>query len=149
MLQFRASVERITDRNISLVLVVLGLLLVTTVSGCSRRSSVCDTTPPDQPIETRQSLDISVNGSVAMPSEITIRNRPVVVDQIVHGSLCDGHWSGTVYIDCDTTVPTWDAEAEPTFFDGCDLTIDEDATIYVAYHNDEAYYKGCSCHYSE
>jgi hypothetical protein len=81
--------------------------------------------------------------------EVRVRNRAVTVDQIVHGPVCDADWSGTVYVDCDITVPEWDREDTPTFFEGCDLNIAEGTVVYVAYHNDEAYYTGCSCHVEE
>lgn len=127
-----------------------GLLVVWLVAlaGCSRQSTVCATDPPNLPVEQRQALSVQ-DGSEQAAIEIRVRNRPVRVDQIVHGSLCDAEWSGTVYVDCDVTVPEWDPEQAPTFFEGCDLTIEDNTVVYVAYHNDEAYYTGCSCHFEE
>jgi hypothetical protein len=40
-------------------------------------------------------------------------------------------------------------EEIPTFFDGCDLSIEESSIVYVADHNNEAFYKGCTYHYSD
>lgn len=119
------------------------------LAGCARQSAVCATDPPNQPIEVRQALEAPPSVAGGIPLEIRLRNRMVRVDQIVHGPLCDAHWSGAVYVDCDVQVPEWDREGEPTFFDGCDLDIEENTIVYVAYHNDEAYYQGCSCHISE
>jgi hypothetical protein len=107
---------------------------------------VCETDPPNQPIEVRQSLDAFGESLQAYPKEIKIRNRLVTVDEIIHGPVCSDNWSGTVYVDCDVQVADW--QDTPNFFDGCDLKIEDGTTVYVAYHNDEAYYQGCSCHYS-
>jgi hypothetical protein len=65
----------------------------------------------------------------------------------VHGSFCDDAWSGTVYVACDIEIPEW--EEAPTFLDDCALSIEEGTVVYVAHHNNEAFYKGCSCHSSE
>jgi hypothetical protein len=81
------------------------------------------------------------------PSQIEIGGRTVTVDQIVGGPLCDGAWSGTVYVTCDVQVLPW--EELPTFLKGCDLDIAPDTVVYVAYHGDAPYYNGCSCHTGE
>jgi hypothetical protein len=131
-----------------LLLVMMSLLAV----GCSRKSAVCATEPPNLPVEVRQAITASENpGDVIFPVEIEIRNRTVSVDKIVHGFVCDDQWSGTVYVDCDVEVPDYEviSEEEANFFEGCDLQIEEGAVVYVAFHNDEAYYKGCSCHTGE
>ncbi|MBI9047421.1 MAG: hypothetical protein JEZ06_23245 [Anaerolineaceae bacterium] len=129
------------------VMIFCVILFVGLFSACSRESKVCKTDPPNLPIETRQSLDISENS--VFPREILIRNKKVMVDQIVHGPICDEDWAGIVYVDCDVEVPEWDKEGKPTFFDDCDLSIAPNTTVYVAFHKEEAYYKGCSCHYTE
>ncbi len=124
------------------------------LAACSRASTVCETEPPNQPIEIRQALgvggeaaSVELAANLDGPVEIKVRNRRVSADRIVHGQLCDDHWSGIVYVDCDVQVAAW--EESPTFFDDCDLEIEPNTVVYVAYHNDEAYYKGCSCHTSE
>lgn len=71
----------------------------------------------------------------------------MLVDQVVEGPLCNGSWSGTVYVTCNVLVYPWNEQ--PTFLKDCDLSIASDAVVYVAYHNDTAYYKGCSCHTGE
>lgn len=78
---------------------------------------------------------------------VEIRGRMERVDKLVQGSLCSDSWRGTVYVDCNVQVAPW--EENPTFLDGCDLAIAPDTVVYVAHHNDEAYFKGCSCHYTE
>jgi hypothetical protein len=139
-------VERMLRISILLSFIVLS------GAACSRQSAVCATDPPNLPIESRQP-QIFPEGQekITFPKEIKIRNRMIPVDRIVHGYVCDETWSGTVYVDCDIEVPDWEAdeEGEARFFANCDLEVDESAVIYVAYHNDEAYYKGCSCHTNE
>jgi hypothetical protein len=66
------------------------------------------------------------------------------VDRVVEGPLCNGTWSGTVYVTCNVQVYPW--EEKPTFLKDCDLTIEPGTVVYVADHGDEPYYKGCSCH---
>jgi hypothetical protein len=129
-------------KTFGISIVCLSLLLL---AACTRQSSVCDTEPPDQPVEVRQSLYLE--NDLANPVEIRIRNRPVQINEIVHGFLCDAEWEGQVYVDCDVEVAPWDEN--PFFFDGCDLDIAPNTVVYVAYHNDTAYYQGCSCHFTD
>jgi hypothetical protein len=81
------------------------------------------------------------------PTLIEIGTKTVEVDRVIHGPLCDDTWSGTVYVACDVQVVAWTQEKGSTFLDGCDLTIEPGTVVYVAAHNNAAYYKGCaSCH---
>jgi len=75
----------------------------------------------------------------------------VQVDKLVDYPLCNDTWSGTVYVSCDAQVADaeLDAEENPLFFKGCDLNIAPNTEVIVAAHNDQAYYKGCSCHTGE
>lgn len=73
-----------------------------------------------------------------------IGGRSVRVDQVIRGPLCNGTWSGTVYVTCDVQVLPWDDQ--PTFLKDCNLRIETDTIVYVADHHDTAYYHGCSCH---
>jgi hypothetical protein len=68
-----------------------------------------------------------------------------MMDQVIEGPLCNGSWSGTVYIGCNVQVYEYEKD-EPLFLKDCNLDIDPDTIVYVAYHNNAAYYKGCSCH---
>ena len=130
-------------------LLVLCILFIM-VSACGRRDNVC---PPK--IETHSSGDTLNNlqssalfpGTSSAPNEIEIWGKSIRVDQVVHGTLCDGRWSGTVYVDCDVSVAPWGEN--PTFLDDCNLDIEPGTVVYVAKHNNEAFYKGCSCHYTE
>jgi len=81
------------------------------------------------------------------PVAVEIRGGTILVDQIVRGPLCNGAWSGTVYVTCDVQVLPW--EELPTFLSDCDLDIAPDTVVYVADHNDAPYYNGCSCHTGE
>lgn len=134
-----------------MVFCLFGLISLA-ATACARKSTVCATDPPNLPIEVRQSLDISENPTdLHYPVEVKIRNQIVSVDKIVHGFVCDDQWTGTVYVDCDVEVPEYEVvnDEEANFFAGCDLQIEEGALVYVAFHNDEVFYKGCSCHTNE
>jgi hypothetical protein len=65
----------------------------------------------------------------------------------VRGDFCEDEWSGAIYVACDVEVARW--EEEPTFLDGCSLSIADGTVVVVAAHNNEAFYEGCSCHYTE
>lgn len=71
----------------------------------------------------------------------------MTVDKIVEGPLCNDTWSGTVYVGCNVEVYRW--EKSPDFLQNCNLSIQPGTIVYVAYHNDTAYYNGCSCHTGE
>ena len=73
------------------------------------------------------------------------------VDKVVDYPLCNDNWSGTVYVNCKVQVAEaeLDADANPLFLKGCNLNIEPNTVVYVAAHNDAAYYKGCSCHTGE
>jgi hypothetical protein len=73
------------------------------------------------------------------------------VDKVVDYPLCNDDWSGTVYVSCEVRVAEAevDANANPLFLKGCNLNIAPNTVVYVASHNDAAYYKGCSCHTGE
>ena len=75
---------------------------------------------------------------------VEINGQYVWVNQLLEGILCDGSWSGTVYVPCQVQIYTW--EEEPLFFENCDLSITPGTVIDVATHNDKPYYQGCSCH---
>ena len=70
-----------------------------------------------------------------------------MVDRVVQGPLCNDTWHGKVYVDCDIQIAAW--EETPKFLSECDLVIAPGTVVFVAAHNDAAYYKGCSCHTAE
>lgn len=77
-----------------------------------------------------------------------IRGKTITVDKVVEGHLCNDTWSGTVYVSCNVQVYPW--KDSPTFLNNCNLNIEPGTVVYVAHHNDTAYYNGCSsCHTGE
>ena len=126
--------------NLSCVISILLLL-----TACKEKpASAC---PPRTDEEHYlSSTDIQKLAPVGNPSptEVEINGRMTAVNHVVSGPLCNGHWSGTVYVACNVQVARW--EEKPLFLKGCNLSIEPDTVVYVAYHNDAAYYKGCSCH---
>jgi hypothetical protein len=85
------------------------------------------------------------------PVQVEIGGKMITVDRLVEGPLCNDTWSGTVYVGCSAMVgqSKMDADENPLFLQGCDLHIEPNTIVYVAAHNDAAYYKGCSCHTGE
>jgi len=85
----------------------------------------------------------------ATPSLVEIHGEMVEIDRIIHGPLCNDTWNGTVYVACDVQIVEWSEEEGPYFFDGCKLNIEPGTVVYVAAHNNEAFYNGCAtCHSS-
>jgi hypothetical protein len=94
-----------------------------------------------------EELPTSVPGSASTPVSMEIGGRTISVDKVVEGPLCNDTWSGTVYVSCNVQVYQW--EEQPTFLKNCNLSIAPGTVVYVAYHNNTAYYNGCSCHTGE
>ena len=120
------------------------------VSACQRVSTVC----PEGSITYFTSIGSlpSFTSSedsepITTPTLVQIKGKMTEVDRVIHGPICADTWEGTIYVACDIQVAEWD-EA-PLFFEECPLTIKPDTKIFVAAHNDTAYYKGCSCHTGE
>jgi hypothetical protein len=78
------------------------------------------------------------------PIEVEINGKMITVDKVATGPLCNDYWKGIIYVACDVQVLKW--EDTPLFLKNCDLSIESGTVVYVAYHNDAAYYNGCSCH---
>ncbi len=85
--------------------------------------------------------------SSSTPIEMKLKGRNIAVNKIVEGPLCNDTWSGIIYVTCNVQVYPW--VDKPLFLKNCNLSIAPDTVVYVAYHNDSAYYKGCSCHTGE
>ncbi len=94
-----------------------------------------------------EALSSHTSEKLSSPTEVEINGRLMTVDKVVTGPLCNDTWKGTVYVACDVQVLEW--EKEPLFLKGCNLSIEPGTVVYVAYHNDAAYYSGCSCHTGE
>ena len=118
-------------------------------SACQARKNPCP-----QPTGTRQYLATSPEGlSTATPGpsptpfSMKIKGQTIQFDRVIEGPLCNDTWNGTVYVACDVQVYAW--EEQPTFLKYCDLKIEPQTVVYVAYHNNSPYYNGCSCHTGE
>jgi hypothetical protein len=127
------------------------ILPVFILFGCERNNTVC---PPDEgtPQPALQLADLLEEPppalAVSTPIQVEIQGRLMEVDKVVDYPLCNDIWSGTVYVSCEAQVAEaeLDADANPLFLKGCNLNIEPNTVVYVAAHNDAAYYKGCSCH---
>ncbi len=123
------------------------LFIMTFLSSCSAKPVACPpvtgtsrylTIPPEQLPAVRPAPE---------PVNMKIGNISIMVNKVVSGPLCNDSWSGTVYVTCNVQVYQW--EEKPTFLKNCELTIAPGTVVYVAYHNNTAYYQGCSCHTGE
>ena len=136
-----------------LIFSIILLFFALYLSACDRKNNVCppqEGTPQPKP---------ALADLIALPSptfqtepiQVEIGGKMVSVDRLVEGPLCNDSWSGTVYVGCSAIVgqSKMDAEENPLFLQGCDLNIEPNTIVYVAAHNDAAYYKGCSCHTGE
>lgn len=124
------------------ILILCALLLL--VAGCQGATPVC---PPvtGTPEYLTTSPDKLPTPTPALGQfKVGIGRSEMQVDKIVEGPLCYDTWNGTVYVTCDVQVYPW--VEEPTFLKDCQLNIEPQTVIYVAYHNNTAYYNGCSCH---
>ena len=135
-------------------LFLMTIVLVFFLAACERENTVC---PPDEgtPQPALQLADITEMTPIprlsSAPIQVEIQGKTMEVDIIVDYPLCNDDWSGIVYVGCDTRVAEaeLDAGANPLFLKGCDLSIEPGTVVYVADHNDAAYYNGCSCHTGE
>ena len=129
-------------------IVLLSFFLV----ACEREKTVC---PSDEgTLQPALQLADLIEMSPPSPSgstQVEIRGKMMDVDKLIDYPLCNDTWSGTVYVSCDAQVAEaeLDADANPLFLKGCGLDIEPNTVVYVAAHNDAAYYKGCSCHTGE
>ena len=123
-------------------------------SACERERTGCKVEGAT-PRPTLQLADLHLQtpepGSSEEPIMVEIKGRMMEVDKLVDYPICNDDWSGTIYISCDSQVAEaeLDADENPLFFKGCNLNIEPNTIVYVAAHNDSAYYKGCSCHTGE
>jgi hypothetical protein len=127
----------------------LGVILLVFSTSCQARKSVC---PPEK--ETRIYLSEApallatpTPKADTSPIPVQVGGKTLMVDQVVEGPLCNGEWSGTVYVACNVQVYAW--ADQPLFLKECNLAIKPGTVVYVADHNDSAYYNGCSCHTGE
>ena len=129
-------------RHIKILALLLGVLVC---AACQPKEPVCSEGQityrnRSEPFPSAASMEV-------IPQDVTleIKRKPITLDQVVEGQLCNNYLSGTVYVGCDLEIYEW--ERTSNFLDGCDFVVDPNTVIYVAAHNNAAYYKGCaSCH---
>lgn len=127
------------------------LLLITTfifiilLSACMDSRSLCS--PGEITFRDRGDPFPALTEVQLNPQQIEVKKKMINMDQVVSGQLCNNHLEGKVYIGCDIQMYAW--EDKSNFLDDCDFTVAPNTIIYVAAHNNTAYYKGCdSCHVS-
>lgn len=130
------------------------IILALISAACERERGGCEIegATPKPTIQLTDLLSQTLEPAIhEAPIKVEIKGKMTEVDKLVNYPICNDNWSGTVYVSCDAQV----AEAEiddddnPLFFKGCNLNIEPNTVVYVAAHNDAAYYKGCSCHTGE
>lgn len=136
--------------RIFLYLGFIFILIAIWLSACQRQNNICppvEGTPQPKPA-LAELIALPPPVTQTEPISIEIGGKVKTVDKLVNGPLCNDTWSGTVYVSCDAIVgeSKMDREKNPLFLKGCDLNIESGTVVYVAAHNDAAYYKGCSCH---
>jgi len=138
----------------SIIFGMLALILAGLISGCERQKVVCPqavgTAQPKPTLAELINLPMPRDNSLE-PTVVQIGGKPMRVDKVVDYPLCNDRWSGEIYVSCDAQVAEaeTDADENPLFLKGCNLEIAPNTVVYVAAHNDAAYYRGCSCHTGE
>ena len=134
--------------NRSALLLILFLILF--CSACQAAGTVCpEITGTPQYLDERPDIDQSLvsQRETPTPAWVEIGRKNILVDKIVEGPLCNDSWQGVVYVGCDVQVLRW--QENPLFLKDCSLNIKPGTVVYVADHNNSAYYNGCSCHTGE
>jgi hypothetical protein len=131
------------------LLPILAAVATLLLPACQGHEPVCQlaTGTPEYLTIPPEDLPTPVSETNSSPISMEIGGRNITVDKVVEGPLCNNTWSGTVYVTCNVLVYPW--EEQPTFLKNCNLTIAPETIVYVADHNDTAYYNGCSCHTGE
>lgn len=124
------------------------LLLLILIVGCKPAEPACPAESISYLAEFSSLEPAPAQGNVNIePQLVEIKGNEILVDKVVSGALCRDTWQGTVYVPCEIQILAW--EENPTFLENCELIIEPDTVVYVAAHNDEPYYQGCSCHTGE
>ena len=127
---------------------LLLLLLLTLIAACQPAKPACPLGSISYFADISTLLNVSSEGNPEAESQLVeIKGREVQVDRIINGSLCNDSWRGSVYVPCEIQILEWDEN--PTFLEKCELKIEPGTVVYVAAHNDDPYYQGCSCHTGE
>ena len=125
----------------------IALLMLLLLSACQPQPSVCPQATGTPEYLTIPPEELAAPLSAASPTQVEVNGKTIQVDRVIQGPLCNDTWSGSVYVTCNVQVYPW--EEQPTFLKNCNLSIAPGTVVYVAYHNDTAYYNGCSCHTGE
>lgn len=126
------------------------LLLMLCCAACQADEPVCPPvtgTPKYLDPLSEASLSAPSPAASPTPAWIEIGGKEIRVDKLVEGPLCNDTWNGVVYVGCEVQVFAW--QDQPLFLKDCSLNIEPGTVVYVADHNDTAYYNGCSCHTGE
>ena len=123
------------------------LLPVLLLSSCAEKPACPSSDDGKQNLSQEDLASLDAPSAEMSPVEVSINGRTLLVDRVVTGPLCTDQWQGTIYVSCDVQVMEWDET--PLFLKDCNLSIAPGTVVYVAYHNDTAYYNGCSCHTGE
>jgi hypothetical protein len=126
----------------SALLILIGLLLP--IASCGKAASMCPLPSGTPEYLTEHPSELATPTPVLEPIQARIGNDTLFVDKVVEGALCNDTWRGIVYVTCNIEVYAW--TEEPTFLRDCQLNIEPQTVVYVADHNNAAYYNGCSCH---
>jgi hypothetical protein len=123
------------------------LVVLACPAACSSKPNPCPVATGTPRYLTLPPNQLPTPAPASGPVEVEIGGKTIQVDKVVSGPLCNDSWSGTVYVTCDVQIYPW--QEKPTFMKNCNLNIAPGTVVYVAYHNDTAYYQGCSCHTGE
>jgi hypothetical protein len=128
------------------ILLIFTLFFIVQLSGCVDARSLC--TPGMITYRERSNPFPSITENQLNPQQIEIKRKIKDFDHLVSGQLCNNHLEGLVYVGCDIEIYEW--EDKSNFLDNCNFTVESNTIIYVAAHNNTAYYKGCnSCHMTD
>jgi len=128
---------------------ILALVLLLFITSACQSANVCpegSVTYVDDPALLRTQAAPASTGPKPEPSRVKIAGKEVAVDRVITGPVCDDVWSGKIYVGCNLKLAQWKNGSKPDFFKNCNLKIEPATVVYVAAHNDAAYYNGCSCH---
>ncbi len=130
-------------------LILLGMVCLVSLTACGKPEPVCPRGSITYSTDEADFPDLSASAEPApQPVSVQMGRKSVEVDRVISGPLCNEHLQGVVYITCDLVLKEW--IDKPNFLDGCDFTVEPETIIYVASHQDTAYYKGCAaCHLNE
>lgn len=121
------------------------LLLILFLTACQPAKPACQPDAITYQKSTTPFPEPTPAVGAALPEQVEIDGKMMEFDQVIHGPLCNNTLSGQVYIACDVVVAEW--KDKPNFLDGCNFVVEPGTVIYVAAHQNTAYYKGCaSCH---